>query len=88
VKGEFPRDGTIDVRVYSAVNHDVLSTQLGVDDLEALSDGIAFDDLVPGLARHLGGQPGFYALQSEYGGFVVYTIVEGHRGSVSLEHSF
>jgi hypothetical protein len=87
VKGAFPANSTMEVRAYSAVNHDVLTVKLGATDMSALSKGIPFDDLFPGLAAHLGGETGYYTLYSDYGGLFCYTMLR-KSGSVSLEHSF
>jgi hypothetical protein len=88
IKGVFPVGGTMELRAYSAVNHDVMTAVLGAEDLDALSKGVAFDDLFPGLAGHLGGETGYYTLYSDYGGLFCYSLIHGENGSISLEHSF
>jgi hypothetical protein len=88
VKGGFPENGTMELRAYSAVNHAYLSATLSASDMPALSKGISFADLLPGLATHLGGQTGYFSLYSDYGGLFCYTLLEGSNGSLSFEHCF
>src|SRR5690606_17187134 len=83
VKGAFPQNGTIELRVYSAANHDMLSVKLSAHDLEALKSGVDFETLIPGLACHLSGELGYYTLYSEYGGLLCYTLLQSPRGGIS-----
>jgi len=88
LKGGFPADGTMELRAYSAIRHDYLSTTLHAADMARLKQGVPFEDLIPGLAAHLGGATGFFSLYSDYGGLFCYTMIHGAHGSLSLEHSF
>ncbi|MEQ8507879.1 MAG: hypothetical protein RIB43_02675 [Rhodospirillaceae bacterium] len=88
LKGAFPSEGSMELRAYSATNHDVLSVKFGSSDIDRLSAGIAFDDIFPSLGAHLAGQTGYFTLYSEYGGLICYTMLSAQNGNVSLEHSF
>lgn len=81
-------DQTVNVRLYSEANHDVLSTDLDAETVKRAEQGLAVTEIFPNAAEHLAGGLGWFTWYSEYGGFQVFTRLSRRGGSFAMEHGF
>jgi hypothetical protein len=88
VYGKNP-DKSIKINIYLEKSKNILSKRLTSNELESADKGIYVSELFPELKTNDFGDFGYYYFRSDsYGGFMVYSTIESHKGSLTLEHSF
>lgn len=78
----------VDITLYSAARQDVLMRRVPLADLLQQQGRWRLDALFAEAEDFLGGDYGYIAVRSVYGGLVCYTLLQSQSGAVTLEHSF
>jgi len=78
---------TANIRLYSEISKEFLSTDISIDSL-LTSKLISIESLFPKYKSFLGNNFGYITLYSEYGGLLLFTYICHKSGSLTIEHGF
>jgi len=77
----------INLRLYSSNSNAFLETNVSFSKFKG-NKGKKLENIFDGCDSFLGGEPGYFTLYSEYGGFIIYSMLIKDEKARTLEHCF